>query len=647
MSKQTHQTEKSLVTQKYLQGKSMNQIAIETGVSKGKVHYLIKEWKDKMGSSDIDEIKEFMGLVKKSGVSIEQCAKGFRTTSILKGFGIENEDDEYDDNDGNGITGNGNDYKEFSTFVEGVYKNCKTLNISPVIILSWIKDLLDFNSTYLFSSDPKKSSFSLIDIDGNGDDAYDKTQTASVKAGQDIKESQKNIAIGSGSNPCDNIKSNSFLKNTAPTLIPKSTDDFTPETNIPFISQVSFYIAQKKKELARLNSRQKIAEGNIQKLEEQESRATENLNRISQREKSVLDYIKWFYGLEKALRENYSIKIKEEIQSFSQLINDFKEHGYDAYEIIQEYLRSLSIKLEIKTYTADIQSLEKQKIDLTRSLGYLESQTSQHRQTMGIYSELEGMKFGIKEVKQLWNNILEIAKANGITHGEAVSNFLKDVEEQYDDKLGFEAKVNEKRGELALVNKELSNSRQILWFTPLIGPSLSNLFQKGVGEQDIIGINQLVETCTGNNNFSNSGFDPQKEGRTKDKGKDINNGNKTTSRSEHWKLLADELKKYGNIRSAIKVQQENHDRLQKEVNDLNKQKQEMSADLQIATSFINAINNQISYYKGFMDQFNRDLNHRINLSSKFLHLFILIVNKNDGKDKDGAENQDGEKTGKA
>jgi hypothetical protein len=43
--------------------------------------------------------------LKKSGVSIEQCAKGFRTTSILKGFGIENEDDEYDDNDGNGDTG--------------------------------------------------------------------------------------------------------------------------------------------------------------------------------------------------------------------------------------------------------------------------------------------------------------------------------------------------------------------------------------------------------------------------------------------------------------------------------------------------------------------------------------------------------------
>ena len=276
-----------------------------------------------------------------------------------------------------------------------------------------------------------------MDIDGKEDDAYGKAQTAPVKAGQDTKEFQKNIT----------------------NLNPKSTDDFSPETKIPFVSQVSFYIAQKKKELARLSSQQKTIESNIQKIKGQKGRATENLNQISQREKSALDYIKWFHGLEKALRENHSINIKEDIQSFSQLIKDFKEHGYDANEIIQEYLRSLSIKLEIKTHTADLQSLQSQKIDLTKSLEYLQSQTGQHRQTMGIYRELEGMKFGLKEIKQLWNNILEIAEANGISHGEAVSKFLKDVEEQYDDNLGFEAKVNEKRGELALVNRELSNSQ--------------------------------------------------------------------------------------------------------------------------------------------------------------------------------------------
>ena len=103
--------------------------------------------------------------------------------------------------------------------------------------------------------------------------------------------------------------------------------------------------------------------------------------------------------------------------------------------------------------------------------------------------------------------------------------------------------------------------------------------------------------------------------------------------------MADELKKYGDIRLAKKEQQENHSRLQKEVNHLNNQKQELSAYLQIATSFTNAINNQISYYKGFINKFNRDLNHRINISTEFSHPFILIVSKSTEKDKDGAEKQ--------
>ena len=58
--------------------------------------------------------------------------------------------------------------------------------------------------------------------------------------------------------------------------------------------------------------------------------------------------------------------------------------------------------------------------------------------------------------------LLEIAKANNISHQEAVSKFLKDVEEQYDTKLGFESKVQEKRDEVVQLNKEINKNRQIL-----------------------------------------------------------------------------------------------------------------------------------------------------------------------------------------
>ena len=50
------QSEKSIVIQIYLQGKSMNQIVNETGISKGKVHYIINDWKKKIAIPEIDPL---------------------------------------------------------------------------------------------------------------------------------------------------------------------------------------------------------------------------------------------------------------------------------------------------------------------------------------------------------------------------------------------------------------------------------------------------------------------------------------------------------------------------------------------------------------------------------------------------------------
>ena len=62
--KQTPSSDKSPVIQKRLEGKFMNQIVRETGISKGKVQYLINYWKQKMGASSVDEITEFVTLLK-------------------------------------------------------------------------------------------------------------------------------------------------------------------------------------------------------------------------------------------------------------------------------------------------------------------------------------------------------------------------------------------------------------------------------------------------------------------------------------------------------------------------------------------------------------------------------------------------------
>jgi hypothetical protein len=74
----------------------------------------------------------------------------------------------------------------------------------------------------------------------------------------------------------------------------------------------------------------------------------------------------------------------------------------------------------------------------------LQDQVNQHQQTMNIYYQLEDMKLGFKELKQLRYTILEISKANKISPDKAVTKFLEDIEKEYDNKLGFETKNKRK-----------------------------------------------------------------------------------------------------------------------------------------------------------------------------------------------------------
>lgn len=77
-----------IVIQSYLNGKTLDQIAKETGISKGTVYNLVKLWKDKLGSIGIEEIREFAIIVSRSGLTIQECAQGFRIAQILKELGI-------------------------------------------------------------------------------------------------------------------------------------------------------------------------------------------------------------------------------------------------------------------------------------------------------------------------------------------------------------------------------------------------------------------------------------------------------------------------------------------------------------------------------------------------------------------------------
>jgi len=102
---------------------------------------------------------------------------------------------------------------------------------------------------------------------------------------------------------------------------------------------------------------------------------------------------------------------------------------------------------------------------------------------------------GLKELKPLQYTILQI-KTNNTLPEKDTSKFLKYIEKDYDNKLGFETKMKEIKDEISSSIVQIFNYRTILQSQPITGSVLSDLFQKEMNEYDIININHLIKICT-------------------------------------------------------------------------------------------------------------------------------------------------------
>jgi vacuolar-type H+-ATPase catalytic subunit A/Vma1 len=87
--------------------------------------------------------------------------------------------------------------------------------------------------------------------------------------------------------------------------------------------------------------------------------------------------------------------------------------------------------------------------------------------------------------------ILDITNSNGITQWLAVSKFFKDLENQYDAKLGFESKKESLNFEIQILKEEREKMLQILKAQPLLGPIVMGLLQRGLTENHILMVAEI------------------------------------------------------------------------------------------------------------------------------------------------------------
>jgi hypothetical protein len=118
------ESSRSEAIQTWLQPQSRNKVAAICGISQAAVSGIIDEWKKSVGVSRAEQLRDLATTIDRYGISVTQCAQGYRIARQLSNLGVDED--------------------EVESFFGETYNRCVGIGISPQDIASHLKDLISF-----------------------------------------------------------------------------------------------------------------------------------------------------------------------------------------------------------------------------------------------------------------------------------------------------------------------------------------------------------------------------------------------------------------------------------------------------------------------------------------------------------------------
>ena len=205
------------------------------------------------------------------------------------------------------------------------------------------------------------------------------------------------------------------------------------------LSEIEDYINQKTAKKGELDKEVRELKDQISTLEEQKSELEKSRDLVLEQKKKATEEIKSFFDAKQEL-DKHKISITEDIPKLAKTVKCIAEYGYEPKKVLEEFddIQHLAHKRQALEITTD--RMEKNLAKLNQDDYSLRRAINLHSENLSVYNELANIGFGSKELRSLLHTILDITNSNGITQWLAVSKFFKDIENQYDAKLGFESK---------------------------------------------------------------------------------------------------------------------------------------------------------------------------------------------------------------
>ena len=288
-------------------------------------------------------------------------------------------------------------------------------------------------------------------------------------------------------------------------IAPEQIGEYLSETiNLSKIvspSQIPNYINTKKTEIEQL-------EKQIEKRHEIISELNNKISILEEKQKILIannnisqDAIRWFKDIKKEFT-NMGIQV-EEVSAFIECLRQIRNEGYNVNKLVTKFSQLQSFDKIIEEQERRKQENWKEMERLKNDKENLENQIYFAHLKMSKNQELQNIGMGFKELKKIYQTIIEISKANDINPKEAIKTFFDDLN-KYDDVISFKQNVEDLKKEVINLKTQIDNNRTILSSQQDIGPILHDLLRKGILEEDIIDINFILllgETDYYNNNI--------------------------------------------------------------------------------------------------------------------------------------------------
>lgn len=336
-------------------------------------------------------------------------------------------------------------------------------------------------------------------------------------------------------------------------IAPKQIGEYLTETvNLSEIvspSQIPTYINTKREEIKELENQTKNKKETITELNKEISNLEEKQELLVKNNNITIDAINWYNDI----REDFAkMGIPfDDIPLFVDCLRGIRSQGYDVNKIVTKSIELINFSKFMENQENmkyqkinEIEQLKNTKRELEKQLDFIQLKLSKNE-------ELKNIGMGFKELKTIYNTIIEISKTNNISPEEAIEKFFNDLK-KYDDIVSFKKKVEDLRKESFVLNLQITNNRILLMAQQHIGDILQNLLRKGLSEKDIEDINSIL---------SFGEFEHYDNGN--------NDSNKTIVNKQSLLL---ELDKYRNIKLINKLMEQKQIQLTNSINELENQK---------------------------------------------------------------------------